>query len=160
MQQWNKRRRRKTAATSEEEEDILQEFQEERRARDQKANSRVFDWATGSEWLDTLAGLASSKRKGVTYRARPSEKNKDDVGTYGPAHTASGNHSERAALRREQREELEGDHHEIRATGKEGEFDHRHYKHSPRNRRNGGTSVGYSGRIALRKEQRGMQTRC
>jgi hypothetical protein len=49
MQQWNKGPRRKTAATSEEGEDIRQDLQEDRRAGDRKANSRVFDWPTGSE---------------------------------------------------------------------------------------------------------------
>jgi hypothetical protein len=57
-------------------------------------------------------------------------------------------YSGRAVLRREQREELEN-----RATGKEGEADHRRQEHSPRKRRNGGAPVGYSGRIALRSEQ-------
>jgi hypothetical protein len=36
-------------ATSEEGEDIRQDLQEDGRAGDGKANSRVFDWATGSE---------------------------------------------------------------------------------------------------------------
>jgi hypothetical protein len=49
MQLWNKGRRHKVEATSEEGEDILQDLQEDGRAGDRKANSRVFDWATGSE---------------------------------------------------------------------------------------------------------------
>jgi hypothetical protein len=36
-------------ATSEEVEDIQQDLQEDGRAGDRKANSRVFDWAIGSE---------------------------------------------------------------------------------------------------------------
>jgi hypothetical protein len=36
--------------------------------------------------------------------------------------------------------------------GKEGKTDHRLYKHSLRKRENGGTPVGFSGRIALRRE--------
>jgi hypothetical protein len=38
-----------------------------------------------------------------------------------------------------------------------GETNHRHHKHSPWKRRNGGMPVGYSERIALR-EQCSMQT--
>jgi hypothetical protein len=50
MQQWNKGPRLKTTATSEEGvEDIWQDLEEDRRAGDRKANSRVVDWATGSE---------------------------------------------------------------------------------------------------------------
>jgi hypothetical protein len=49
MQQWNKGPRRKTAATfAERRKDIWQDLEEWRRAGDRKANSRVFDWATGS----------------------------------------------------------------------------------------------------------------
>jgi hypothetical protein len=40
-----------------------------------------------------------------------------------------------------------------RATGKEDETKHRRCKHNPRKGRNGGASVGHSGRIALRREQ-------
>jgi hypothetical protein len=40
--------------------------------------------------------------------------------TPGPAHTLSGNHSGQAALRREQREQLESNLRENRAMGKEG----------------------------------------
>jgi hypothetical protein len=45
---------------------------------------------------------------------------------------------------------------ENRATGKKGKADQRHHKHCPRKRRKGGTSVGYSVRILLRREQCGM----
>jgi hypothetical protein len=48
------------------------------------------------------------------------------------------------------------DHPENWATGKEGGTDHRRYKHSPQKRMNGGTPVGYSGRITLGREQCGM----
>jgi hypothetical protein len=48
------------------------------------------------------------------------EKNKDDGGTPVLAHTLSGNHSGQEALRWEQ---LESNHRENRATGKEGETD-------------------------------------
>jgi hypothetical protein len=40
--------------------------------------------------------------------------------------------------------------------GKQGETDHRRRKHSPRRRRNGGTRVGHSGRIALRRDKSDM----
>jgi hypothetical protein len=49
MQQWNKGLRHKTAARSVEGENNLQDLQEDHRAGDQKANSQVFDWATGNE---------------------------------------------------------------------------------------------------------------
>jgi hypothetical protein len=80
----------------------------------------------------------------------------DDGGTPGPARTLSGNRSRPAALRKEQREQLDSNHRENRAKGKECEADHRRHKHSPQKRRNGGMSVGYSGRITLRREQCGM----
>jgi hypothetical protein len=53
---------------------------------------------------------------------------KDDRGTPGPAGTLSGNCSGPETLRRKQ---LESNHRENRATGKEGEADHRGHKHSP-----------------------------
>jgi hypothetical protein len=62
-------------------------------------------------------------------------------GKPGPARTLSGNCWGRAALRREKQEQLETNHRENRATGKEGETDHRRHKHNPRRRRNGGTPV-------------------
>jgi hypothetical protein len=40
----------------------------------------------------------------------PIEKNKDDGGTLGPTGTLSGNCSGRAALRREQQEQLQSNH--------------------------------------------------
>jgi hypothetical protein len=86
-----------------------------------------------------------------TSEAQPSEKNRDDGGTPGPARTLSGNRSGG----REQREKLESNHRENRATGKEGESDHRRHKHSSW-KRNGSTPVGYSGRIALRREHCGI----
>jgi hypothetical protein len=69
---------------------------------------------------------------------------------------ASGTHSEGAALRREQQEQLESNHCENQATGKEGEVDHRRSKHSSWKRRNGSKPVGCLGQIALRREQCGM----
>jgi hypothetical protein len=44
----------------------------------------------------------------------------DDGGPPGPACTLSANHSGRAALKKEQREQLVSNHRENRATGKEG----------------------------------------
>jgi hypothetical protein len=64
-----------------------------------------------------------------------------------------GNRSGQAALRREQ---LENNHRGNQAMGKKGDVDHRHHKHSPQERRNGGTSVGYLGWIAVGREQCGM----
>jgi hypothetical protein len=91
------------ADVSEEGEDIWQDLQEDCRAEDPKANSRVFDWAMGSEWPGIVEGLAPSEMKEETSKAQPSEK-KDDDGKPGPPGTLSGNRSGRAALRREQRE--------------------------------------------------------
>jgi hypothetical protein len=72
--QWNKRLRRKLAATSEEGEDIRQDLQEDSRAGDRKANSRVFDWVTGSESLDIVEGSRPSpETKKETSKAQPSE---------------------------------------------------------------------------------------
>jgi hypothetical protein len=57
---------------------------------------------------------------GHPSKAQPSEKNKDDGDIPGPACALSGNCSGRAALRREQREQLESNHCKKQATGKEG----------------------------------------
>jgi hypothetical protein len=76
--------------------------------------------------------------KEETFKAQPSEKNKNDCGTPGLAHTLTGNHSGQAALRREQQEQLENNHSEKRATGKDGEDYH------------------YMGQIVLRREQRSV----
>jgi hypothetical protein len=72
--------------------------------------------------------------------ARPVRKD-DDGGTPGPSHTLSRNHSGRVTLMREQWEHLGSNHHENRATGKEGKADRRRHKHSLWERRNGGTVV-------------------
>jgi hypothetical protein len=50
-------------------------------------------------------------------------------------------------------EMLESNDLENRVRGKKGETDHRLNKYSPRKRRNGDTPVGYSGQIALMREQ-------
>jgi hypothetical protein len=132
MQQWNKGAWRKTAATSEEREDICQDLQEDSRAGDQ----RVFDWITGSEVLGIVESSTSSKTKEETSKRQSSGKNDDD-GTPGPACALSENLSGRVDLRREQQEQLESNHRENRATGKEAVIDHRCYKQSTR-KRNGG----------------------
>jgi hypothetical protein len=49
-------------------------------------------------------------------------------------------------------QQLESNHREKLATGKEGGADHRRQKYSPWKRRNDGMPVGYSQRIALRRE--------
>ncbi|PNF39343.1 hypothetical protein B7P43_G01510 [Cryptotermes secundus] len=89
-------------------------------------------------------------RQGPGKDDPPSKKNKDDDGTHEPAGTLSGNHPGRMLLRREQ---LESNYCENRPTGKAVEANHRRYKHSLR-KRNGDTPVGYSGRIAVKGEQR------
>jgi hypothetical protein len=155
MQQRNKGPRCKTTATSRKPEGIQQDGQTNSRTGSHEASSRVFHRAARTEWLDTVEGSTSSETKEEMSKAQTSEK-KDDGGTPGPTGNISGNHSGRPALRREQREQLESNHRENRATGKEGETDHRRHKHSPRKRRNGCTPVGYSGRRAVRSRQRGM----
>jgi hypothetical protein len=62
------------AITSERGEDIWQDFQEDHRAGDWKANSQVFDWAKGSGQLDIVKGLATSETKEETSKAQSSEK--------------------------------------------------------------------------------------
>jgi hypothetical protein len=46
--------------------------------------------------------VVPSETKEEKSQEQPSEKNKDEGGTPGPAHSFSGNRSGRAALRREQ----------------------------------------------------------
>jgi hypothetical protein len=60
---------------------------------------------------------------------------KVDGSTPGPTGTLHGNHSGGAALRGEQREQLESNHRENRAMGEESEANHRNNKHSPQMRR-------------------------
>jgi hypothetical protein len=106
--------------------------------------------------MNIVEGSVPSETKEEASKAQHSEKNKGDGGTPGPARPLSGNSLGLAALRKEQREQLESNHRENRATGKEVEADHIRHKHSPRKRRNGGTPVGCSGRITLRRERYGM----
>jgi hypothetical protein len=100
-----------------------------------------------------VEGSAPSGKKEEMSKAQPSEKNKDDD-PLGRARALLGNHAGRAALRREQREQVESNDRDrkTRATVKEGETDHRRYKHSPRKISNVGTFTGYSERRALGRE--------
>jgi hypothetical protein len=67
-------------------------------------------------------------------------------GTRGSVLTLSGNRSGRAALRREQREQLESNHVENRAKGKEGEGRPiTDVTSIALEKEHGGTSAGYSG---------------
>jgi hypothetical protein len=79
--------------------------------------------------------------------------------TSGPIFTLSGILSRRVALRREQRMQLKSNYRENRPTGKEGDTNHRLHKHSPQKRRNDGSPVGHLGRIILKRDKCGMQTR-
>jgi hypothetical protein len=128
-------------------------------ALEDEAGDRSYDWETRRYYMRPLdklklgimkrtVGISIGLRKATGHcemkeeasKAQPSEKNKDNDGdTPGPARTLSGNHSGRAAFGREQREQLESNHGENRAMGKEGEADHRRHKYSPRKRINGGT---------------------
>jgi hypothetical protein len=56
------------------------------------------------------------------------------------------------ALRRKQRERLESKHHGKPSHREEGEIEHIRRKAVLGKRRNGGTPVGYSERIALKRE--------
>jgi hypothetical protein len=59
----------------------------------QETSSRVSHWAAENGSEDIAQGQAPSKTKEETFKARPSEKNKDDSGTPGLARTLSGNGS-------------------------------------------------------------------
>jgi hypothetical protein len=104
---------------------------------------RTVGSSTGLREVTGGMGLLRNERKDVQDTALGKE---NDGGTPGKARTLSGNRSGRAALRREQ---LESNHREIRATGKEGTANHRRHKQNPGNCR---MPVGYSGRITLRRE--------
>jgi hypothetical protein len=86
--------------------------------------------------------------------ARSIEKEKqDDWDAPGSTGNLSESRSGCAALKRQQQEWLKNKHREMLSHGKKGETDRRYCKHSPRKRRHGGTPVGHSGQIALRREQ-------
>jgi hypothetical protein len=89
----------------------------------------------GSEQLDIVERSAPSDTKVEMSKAQPSEKNKESGGTSGPASTLTRSRSGRAALRREQWEDLESNHCETQATGKDGEADYRSRKQSPREKK-------------------------
>jgi hypothetical protein len=74
-------------------------------------------------------------------------ESKIEDGTPGQVHTLLGNSSGRAALKSEQREQLENNHREKWASGKEGEADHRRHKHRSRKAK---------WLYAVRREQCGM----
>jgi hypothetical protein len=94
-----------------------------------------------------VEGSAPFETKEEMSKAQYSEK-EDGGGAPGLACTLSENCSGWAALRREQ---LESNHCDSRATGKEGKANHRHPKPSPWKRRNPSMPVGYSGQTALRR---------
>jgi hypothetical protein len=60
--------------------------------------------------------------------------NKYDDGTLEAPGAFSGKYLRLVALRREQWEQLESNHHENQAMGKEGEASHRHHKQIPQKR--------------------------
>jgi hypothetical protein len=135
-----------------------------RRGHPAGSSGRPYSWTSIKEcsdlrlvygkWLDILEAPSSrNERRDVQGTAL---WKKDGGGTHGTPGTLSENCSGRAALRREQREQLESNHSENRATGMEGEADHKRHKHSPQKRRTGSTPVGYSRWIAIRQEQCGM----
>jgi hypothetical protein len=82
-------------------------------------------------------------------------KKKDVGATYGPVGILSKKPLLTSSLTERAAEAVGSNHRKNRATGKEGETDHRRHKHSPR-KRNGGTPVDYSGQMALRREQCAM----
>jgi hypothetical protein len=165
------------AATSWKREEIRRDLQEGSRTGDNEANSRIFRQDAESERQDIAEGSAPSETEkepahrvgtgnvGVpaTVGSFPHKSDKQDDGDKpGRTGTLSGSRSGHADLRTEQRERLESKRHEKpKNHGKEGDADHRHHKHSPGERRNGGTPVcGSSGQIALRREQCDVYTHC
>jgi hypothetical protein len=86
-----------------------------------------------------------------------SEKNRMMGKKPGQAITLSVSHLEPVDLRREQ---LESKHCEKPSHRKEGETNHGCCQHSLWKRRNGGTTAGHSGRIALRRDQCDVYTCC
>jgi hypothetical protein len=86
-----KRRRKAPERNNGIKEDIEQDLQEDRRAGGRKARSRVFDWVTGSDWLNIMEWSALSVTEEETFKAQPLEKNNDGGGTPWPAHILSGN---------------------------------------------------------------------
>jgi hypothetical protein len=95
---------------------------------------------TGISTVGPTQGCHADKQYGVPDPAEPQIK--DYGGKPGPARTLTGNRSGRAALRREQREQLGSNRRANRATEKVGEVDHRCHKHSMRKRRHGDTPEG------------------
>jgi hypothetical protein len=137
-------------------EDIQQDLQEGSHTGDHEVKSWAFSQDLKNEWLDIVEGSVPSKtslramdvRELITLRTSAQTNWKKNYGSrLGLTGTLSGSCSGWSTLRREQREQLESNHHENQATGKEGKTNHRHPKHSPWKRRNGGTSVSYLGQI-------------
>jgi hypothetical protein len=154
---------------------IQQDRHADLRTGGREASSCDFHRVTGREWLDTVDGSAPYETKDETTSTLEARYvgASDTLGTssriswkrtLGSRLTVV--HLDwlapyRGAARDERlrREQLESNHRENWAKGKD-ETDHRRHKHSPQKRRNGGTSVGYSRRRALRRKQRSMETRC
>jgi hypothetical protein len=139
-QQWNEEPRPKTAATYEEGEDTRQDLQENLKSGDRKANCRVFDWATGSEWLDFVEGAASSETKEETSKLEPSE-NEDDAVIPGTSRTFTMEPLGRSSLKEGAKGTVGGQSPWEPSHGEESETDLRRHEHSSRKIRNGGTPV-------------------
>jgi hypothetical protein len=116
MQQWHKGPKPKRVAMCRKQEVIQQGSQADFQTRGCEASSWDFHQVTESVWLDIVEGSVPSKMTEEMSKAQPSEKNKDDGGAPGLAHTLSSNHLGRSVLRREQQEQLESDHRENQAT--------------------------------------------
>jgi hypothetical protein len=84
-------------------------------------------------------GVVGTLRSEIKYVKSTALGKYDDDGTPGPARISLGNGSGRAALRREQRKQLESNHRENRATERKGETDRRRHEYSLRKRKYGGT---------------------
>jgi hypothetical protein len=86
--------------------------------KEETTNNRLRSIDTGA--LTTFGSFACTERK-----------KKDNGDAIEPTGTLSGSRSGRAALRREQQEQLESNHRENRVAEKKGEMTHRSHKHSP-----------------------------
>jgi hypothetical protein len=146
---------------SEEAVDIRHDLRENHRAGDRETNCRVFCQDLENKCQNIVEEPAPSETKRETAHGvramdvgaliilgtfawtRPEEDDGDKPGTTG---TLPESHSGRAALRREQREQLESKQHENRATGR---------KVRPLTDAQA-QPIGHSGHIALRKEHCGV----
>jgi hypothetical protein len=137
-------------ATCRKQEGIQQDHQADFRTGGCEVSIWDFHWVTRSEWLDIVEGLACSEMKEeITSSLRARDVGASTtLGTF--AHTNRKGSVDQgwwwytwtSSHQWVTWGQLEGNHREYQATGKEDEADHRYHMHSPRKRRNGGMPVG------------------